>query len=116
MLLGWNAGEANAGAEPGCHAATAASADDSRAQLAVRGLRRQLATPKPPATGFELTRIEWKIARLMLDGLTNAEVSRTEGLSPDAVESYVRRIVQKVGARRTPPPPRAAWERRTAGR
>jgi DNA-binding CsgD family transcriptional regulator len=48
---------------------------------------------------IELTRLEWRIARLVVQGLTNKEIARSTCLNPRAIDFHVGRLIEKIGLR-----------------
>ena len=55
--------------------------------------------PAPAATGGELTSREFEVADLIADGLTNAEIGRSLGVSVRTVDAHVEHIRTKLGVR-----------------
>jgi len=69
-----------------------------RGRLRRLGVRRRIAVPERPATGWEaLTSAEASIARLAADGRTNREIAETLFISPHTVNSHLRHIFGKLG-------------------
>jgi DNA-binding CsgD family transcriptional regulator len=69
-----------------------------RGRLRQLGVRRRIAVPKRPATGWEaLTSAEASIARLAAEGKTNREIAETLFISPHTVNSHLRHIFDKLG-------------------
>jgi DNA-binding CsgD family transcriptional regulator len=69
-----------------------------RGRLRRLGVRRRIAVPKRPATGWEaLTSAEASIARLAAEGRTNREIAETLFISPHTVNSHLRHIFDKLG-------------------
>ncbi|WP_447585803.1 LuxR C-terminal-related transcriptional regulator [Pseudoxanthomonas mexicana] len=44
-----------------------------------------------------LTPAEWKVVEFVRHGLTNADIARRQGVSPDAVKYHVANVLQKLG-------------------
>jgi DNA-binding CsgD family transcriptional regulator/tetratricopeptide (TPR) repeat protein len=69
-----------------------------RGRLRRLGVRRRIAVPERPATGWEaLTSAEASIARLAAEGKTNREIAETLFISPHTVNSHLRHIFDKLG-------------------
>ena len=69
-----------------------------RGRLRRLGVRRRIAVPERPATGWEaLTSAEASIARLAAEGRTNREIAETLFISPHTVNSHLRHIFDKLG-------------------
>ena len=71
------------------------------AQLRAQGVRRGRRGPRRrPATGWEaLTDTEGRVAALLAEGLTNAEIADRLFISRRTVESHMAHILRKLGAR-----------------
>ena len=69
-----------------------------RGRLRQLGVRRRIAIPKRPATGWEaLTSAEAAVAQLAAEGKTNREIAETLFISPHTVNSHLRHIFDKLG-------------------
>lgn len=89
------------------------SLDDAAAKLLLYGVSLEIglpngqhqrvhASPRPTAASCpsgSLSAQEWRIARLVAYGSTNAEIAATLSVSPKTVESHLTRTFQKLGVR-----------------
>lgn len=62
-------------------------------------LRGQPGMPRAEITGDPLTAREFQVADLIAEGLTNAEIARTLGVSVRTVDAHVEHIRTKLGVR-----------------
>lgn len=97
--------QARAAAELAMDGYTRLSADGelgrARAALRAAGLRLGVTGPRRrPDTGPDsLTPTERRVAELVADGLSNAEIAHTLVVSPRTVQFHVSRILRKLGVR-----------------
>ncbi|MEV6771968.1 helix-turn-helix transcriptional regulator [Nocardia sp. NPDC051030] len=83
------------------YAAAGALYDSSRVRSKLRGYNRSMATARfwPSSRIPGLTDTEYTVAKLVSEGLTNAEVAGQMYLSRHTVAFHLRKIFQKVGAK-----------------
>jgi DNA-binding NarL/FixJ family response regulator len=82
-------------------------------------LLRQMAMREPrpePSAAVRLTEREWEVARLVADGMTNAEIGAELFVSPGTAKTHVANIQQKLGVHNRVGIAAWVWERRPAGR
>ena len=72
---------------------------DSAASTLLSFLRDQTGTTEAKITGGPLTAREFQVADLIAEGLTNAEIARTLGVSVRTVDSHVDHVRTKLGVR-----------------
>jgi DNA-binding CsgD family transcriptional regulator len=60
---------------------------------------RARAYRRPPSTPFDLTETETQIASLVAQGRTNQETADALFLSPNTVQTSLKRVYQKLGVR-----------------
>lgn len=89
------------------------SLDDAAAKLLLYGVSLEIelpngqhqrvhAAPRPspaPSLSASLSAQEWRIARLVACGSTNAEIAASLSVSPKTVESHLTHTFQKLGVR-----------------
>jgi DNA-binding CsgD family transcriptional regulator len=68
-----------------------------RAEMILRMARGHVASDEP---WRPLTAREFAVARLISDGLTNAEIAAELGIAPKTASSHVEHILAKLGASR----------------
>jgi DNA-binding CsgD family transcriptional regulator/catechol 2,3-dioxygenase-like lactoylglutathione lyase family enzyme len=61
-----------------------------------KGMKGNRQRGRPPHPDI-LTRTEWSIAEAVRHGMTNGEIARRRGVSPDAVKYHLANILQKLG-------------------
>ena len=72
---------------------------DAAAATLLSFLRGQPGMPRAEITGDPLTTREFQVADLIAEGLTNAEIARTLGVSVRTVDAHVEHIRTKLGVR-----------------
>ncbi len=72
---------------------------DAAASTLLSFLRDQSGTRGPKVGGGPLTARELQVADLIADGLTNAEIARTLGVSVRTVDTHVEHVRTKLGVR-----------------
>ncbi len=72
---------------------------DAAASTLLSFLHDRPGTPRAEITGGPLTAREFQVADLIADGLTNAEIARTLGVSVRTVDAHVEHVRTKLGVR-----------------
>jgi pimeloyl-ACP methyl ester carboxylesterase/DNA-binding CsgD family transcriptional regulator len=72
---------------------------DAAAATLLSFLRGQPGVPRAEITGDPLTAREFQVADLIAEGLTNAEIARTLGVSVRTVDAHVEHVRTKLGVR-----------------
>jgi DNA-binding CsgD family transcriptional regulator len=72
---------------------------DAAAAMLLSFLRGQPGMPRAEITGDPLTAREFQVADLIAEGLTNAEIARTLGVSVRTVDAHVEHVRTKLGVR-----------------
>jgi pimeloyl-ACP methyl ester carboxylesterase/DNA-binding CsgD family transcriptional regulator len=72
---------------------------DTAASTLLSFLRDQTGTRRPKVAGGPLTARELQVADLIADGLTNAAIARTLGVSVRTVDTHVEHVRTKLGVR-----------------